>query len=128
MSGTLAELAKKLRELPKTLAAQVTEAAAPALTDLASSTFNAGTDPYGVPWAPSKDGSRVELEDSGALKRFLRYVPIGTRLRVALGVPYAKYQIGKRRVFPRAGAALPAEYTAALTEATNAAIKTSLSE
>ncbi len=124
--SSLKEFSSRLRSLPKTLAAKVTAAAAPALSDVANRTFDAGTDPYGVPWAPGADGKKVTLHKTGALERFLQYVGIGTKLRVSLGVPYAKYQIGKRPVFPRQGAALPVEYTETLKQATNEVAKATL--
>jgi hypothetical protein len=44
----------------------------------------------------------------------LRYVANGTKLRVALTVPYAKYQVGKRPIFPTQGGPLPADYSRTL--------------
>lgn len=124
--SSLKQFASGLRALPKTLASRVTATVAPALSAAANKTFDAGTDAYGVPWAPGADGRKVTLEKTGALKRFLQYVAIGTRLRVSLGVPYAKFQIGRRPVFPRQGAALPVEYVAALNIATSEAAKATL--
>jgi hypothetical protein len=123
---SLKDLAAKLRTLPKTVAIKVPEKVAPSITGLGQSTFAQSEDAYGVPWAPAVDGSEVTLVDTGALRRTLRYVPIGTRLRCALGVPYAKYQIGKRPVFPRQGAPLPADYVAAINTATGDAVRESL--
>jgi hypothetical protein len=126
MTTSLKELSQKLRQLPTTLASQVTAQAAPALTTVANETFAAGTDPYGVPWAPGADGKAVTLRQTGRLQRFLQYVGIGTKLRVALGVPYSRYQIGKRPVFPRQGAPLPKDYVAVLSEATSKAVKAAM--
>lgn len=123
---SLANLSAKLRALPRTLAHRVTEAAAPAITRAASRTFSRGEDPYGVAWTPGADGNPVTLRKTGALARLLYYVAIGTKLRVALGVPYAKYQIGKRPVFPRQAAALPADYSAEIERASADAIRTSM--
>lgn len=125
--GSLKDFAKKLRDVPVVVAQRVASASAPAITEAAHTTFDAGQDPYGVPWAPGADGQAVTLERTGLLKRTIRYVAIGTKLRVALGVPYAKYQIGKRPVFPRQGAPLPVAYTAALSEATSKEIREVLS-
>lgn len=111
----LNKLARRLRELPKVVAGRVTDAAAPKLTAIANADFDAGRDPYGVAWPPGADGHRVTLRRSGALGRLVRYVGIGTKLRVALVVPYAKYQIGRFRVFPRQGATLPKTYTEAIS-------------
>lgn len=112
---TLARFTADLRRLPTTVAIQVAKTAAPAITALAKSSFDSGTTPYGVPWAPSKvTGKRVALRKTGDLERHTVYVPIGTKLRVSLGVPYAKFQIGKRPVFPRQDSILPPDYSATL--------------
>ncbi len=114
---TLARFSASLRSLPKTLGQRIATRAAPALTELAISTFRASEDAFGGPWTPAKDGGRVTLSRSGALARYIRYVAIGTKLRVALGVAYAKYQIGRRPIFPRQGDELPVSYRAALERA-----------
>lgn len=119
---SLKALAAKLRSLPRVVAQRVATASAPAISTVAAAAFNRGEDPYGVAWAPGADGKRVTLRKTGSLARFLRYVAVGTRLRVALGVPYAKYQIGKRPVFPTQGGALPQVYVDALAQATAGAV------
>jgi hypothetical protein len=111
---TLAKVSADLRRLPRVVAFKVAEEAAPVLTGLAAATFSASEDAYGVPWAAGSDGGKVTLWKTGALSRFVRYVAIGTKLRVSLGVAYAKYQIGRRPVFPKQGGALPTEYARAL--------------
>jgi hypothetical protein len=126
VSFSLKQLASDLRRLPTTLAAQVTDRAAPQITAVANETFDAGMSPDGVPWAPGADGKRVTLNKTGALRRLLRYVGIGTKLRVALAVPYAKYQIGKRQVFPRQGAPLPKPYVSVLQAVTSEVAKAAL--
>lgn len=93
---------------------KVAAEAAPVLTELAAKTFNASQTPDGAAWPAGKKGQTVTLRKSGALFRYIKYVAIGTRLRVALGVPYAKYQIGKRPVFPRQDTNLPDSYVQAL--------------
>lgn len=107
-----------LRKLPRVVAQRVATESAPAITSAAAATFAAGEDPYGIPWVPGADGKPVTLRKTGALARTVRYVAIGALLRVVLGVPYAKYQIGKRPVFPRQGGALPPAYTKELQTAT----------
>jgi hypothetical protein len=111
---SLRRFSEGLRRLPLVVGAQVAEAAAPAITDLARRDFEASQSPEGTPWEPSVTGDKVTLNKSGNLAKTLRYVAIGTKLRVALGVPYAKYQIGRRPVFPSQSGALPEEYTQTL--------------
>lgn len=112
--ASLAKFSQDLRRLPRVVAQAVTQAAAPKITELAQKTFNASSDAYGQPWDPGSDGQRVTLRKSGALARRVHYVGIGTKLRVALGVAYAKFQIGRRPVFPRQGQKLPVEYSTTL--------------
>lgn len=115
---SLKDFSKRLRTLPLVVAHKVAQAAAPALTEAAQASFAAGETPYGDDWAPSPDGKQVTLRKSGALQSGVRYVAIGTKLRVALTTRYAKYVVGKRPVTPRQGSALPTEYAAALSRAT----------
>lgn len=115
--SSLSQFANDLRRLPRVVAIRVAEAAAPALTAEAKKTFDAGETPYGVDWTPGTEGQKITLRKSGALERSIKYVPIGAKLRVALGVQYAKYQIGKRPVFPRQDGSLPPSYVAALQRA-----------
>lgn len=122
-TATLRDFSKKLEALPTVLAHRVAEQSAPGLTALAKRSFDGSQTPYGVPWAPSVDGDTITLRKTGALEAHVYYVAIGTKLRVSLGVPYAKYQIGKRPVFPIQAAALPKDYRAVLVEKTNAIAK-----
>lgn len=114
MPRSLSQFANDLRRLSRVVAIRVAEEAAPELTKLAAATFDESENPYGLNWAPGAQGQRVTLRKTGALARFIRYVAIGTKLRVALGVPYAKYQIGKRPVFPRQDGDLPTAYVQTL--------------
>lgn len=103
----------KLRSMSKVVAVKVAAKAAPIISDLAKATFEAGQDAYGLLWEPGRDGQKITLRKSGALERYAAtYAAIGTRIRAVLGVPYAKYQIGKRPVLPRG--ALPVAYSDAL--------------
>jgi hypothetical protein len=124
--STLKSFTASLRELPRTLAIQVAAEAAPALTEAARATFDAGEDAYGVSWMPSASGQSVTLKKSGALAQGIQYVAIGTKLRVKLPVSYAKYQLGRRPAFPRQGEPLPASYVAALKAATDRVIHAAL--
>jgi len=112
--SSLSKFAEDLKRLPRVVAQRVAAESAEPLTELAKQTFAESEDAYGAAWAPGADGQRVTLDKSGSLKHQLYYVAIGTKLRVALGVPYAKYQIGKRPVFPTQGAPLPEAYSETL--------------
>lgn len=124
---SLAEFSADLRRLPRVVAQQVAKEAAPELTKLAAKTFEASEDPYGVPWKPSDvTGAAVTLRRTGNLFRFIKYVAIGTKLRIALGTSYAKYQIGRRHVFPTQHGHLPEEYVRALKRTAVAVCKREL--
>lgn len=120
--SSLSKFSQRLQSLPTVLGQKIAASAAPVITDAARTTFDASQNAYGVPWAPGADGDLVTLEDTGALKRQIQYVAIGTKLRVVLGVKYAKYQIGKRPVYPTQGKELPVSYIRKLSDLTNVAI------
>lgn len=113
--ATLQKFSQNLRGLSKTLAQDIAKAAADKITELGLRTFDSSEDSYGTPWAPSNvDGTTVDLVDKGDLRGHIKYKAIGTKLRSELGVPYAKYQVGKRPVYPKGS--LPLEYIRALSE------------
>jgi hypothetical protein len=116
----LRDFGAALRELPKVLGARVAARAAGGISALAKASAAAGRDPDGKAWAPGVDGKPVTLRRTGIMLDLLRYVAIGTRLRCTLGTPYAKYQIGKRHVFPRTGAPLPPAYRDVLVKVAEA--------
>lgn len=105
--SSLQDFASDLRRLPTVAAQKVAAAGADALTPLLQQTFAAGEDAYGNTWAPGANGQRVTLRAGGGLAAGLYFLAIGTRIRMRLGVSYAKYQVGRRPVAPRAGGALP---------------------
>lgn len=124
--GSLKDFARRLRELPTVVAQKVAAEVAPALTEVARATFSAGEDAYGGTWTIREDGTRATLRKSGTLASHLHFVAIGTKVRVALGTAYAKYVVGKRPVFPRQGAPLPAAYVAELQRVTSEVCKREL--
>jgi len=126
--ASLAKFAASLREIPRVLAQRVATASAPVLTSAATATFAAGQNAYGTPWVPKADGTKATLVDTGALASKIRYVSIGTKIRVALGVAYAKYQIGKRPVFPAQGGRLPVAYVRALETSAATVIREELAQ
>lgn len=119
---SLAAFSQRLLTLAPRVGIAVAAAVAPALTELALATFSAGENAYGTAWIPREDGGRASLRQSGKLVEGVRYTAIGTKLRVVLGVPYAKYQIGRRPVFPTQGAPLPVAYRALLKRVSAATV------
>lgn len=125
---TLKNLASAMARLPRVVALKVTEAAAAPITALVTSTFDAGETPYGISWEPGVDGRVVTLRKSGALARGLVYVASGRSLRMRLPVAYAKYQVGRRRVAPAQGSALPKNYSTAIATAASKVITKELGQ
>ena len=124
--ANLKALATKLRQVPVRVAQRAAAKIAPRLTELARASFDAGENPYGDAWEPGAEGQRVDLVQRGALRAQLRFTAVGTRVRAVLGVPYAKYQIGKRKVLPIGGSAMPAAWSRAIGEIVNAEIAADL--
>lgn len=122
----LKDLAFEIRNLPKVVAAKVSAQVAGTITALARRTFDASENAYGDAWELDAQGNRVDLRRTGELASGVRYAATGTRLRAVLAVPYAKYQVGKRPVFPRMGARLPADYVKAISATANAVIRAEL--
>ena len=114
--SSLAEFAARLRKLPTVLAIEVAKAAAPVMTDLVHQTFEASEDAFGGSWKIRSDGNRATLKKSGALAKTVKYVAVGTKIRLALGVSYARYLIGSRPIAPKQGEGLPVAYTQALSQ------------
>jgi hypothetical protein len=121
-AGAFERLENSLKNLPRVVGAKVATASAGTITALARSTFRAGENAFGDTWAPGWDGRPVTLRRTGALAYYLKYAATGTKLRASLEVPYAKFQIGKRPVFPRKGGRLPVAYVAALKATSDAVI------
>lgn len=115
---SLADFAARLRKLPTVVAIEVAKAAAPVMTALVLQTFEAGTDAFGGSWKIREDGTRATLKRSGALAKNVKYVAIGTKLRIALGVAHARYNIGTRPIAPKQGQGLPAAYARELQRVT----------
>lgn len=113
--ASLHQFSKQLEAMASRKTAQnIAENAAPIITRLGLETFDAGQSADGTPWRPGHDGQRATLRKSGDLEKGLKYIAIGTKLRVKLGVAYGKYQIGRRPIFPKQGDPLPATWVRAL--------------
>lgn len=121
--GSLKVLIKALSGMSQKVATETAKEAASEITDLGRKTFDASETAYGDRWEEGKEGQKVTLRKSGRLAEGIKYVAIGAKLRAVLGPKYAKYQVGKRPVFPRHGASLPLPYVQVLRERVAQAIK-----
>lgn len=112
--GKLRTFKQQLREFPITLAAEVSKAAAPALTDLAASAYDGGRTVYGDTRPKGVDGQALDLDATGATRAQVRFVAVGTVVRCVLGTRYAKYLVGKYSILPNGNAAVPTAWRAKL--------------
>lgn len=108
----LRDIGRNLRSMPTTVVQAIAARCAPAITELALASFDAGTDSYGAPWLPGYDGRAVDLVKTGAIRSGLQFIAIGRRVRCVLGARHAKYQVGKRAILPSAGKTMPATWRA----------------
>lgn len=100
--------------MPVTIAHDVAQRAAPALTTKTREAFDAGRSVYGEPRPNGADGKPLTLRKSGSVSRDLRFVANGSIVRCVLGPDYARYLIGKYGVLPNG--ALPADWSRRLHE------------
>jgi hypothetical protein len=112
--GKLRTFKQRLREFPITLAAEVSKAVAPALTDLATGAYDGGRTVYGDTRPKGVEGQALDLEATGATRAQLRFVAVGTVVRCVLGTKWSKYLIGKYGILPNGNAAVPAAWRAKL--------------
>lgn len=124
--ASLAKFSAGLSRLPTVVAQKVAAEVAPVLTELVNQTFDSSEDAFGGSWRIRADGNRTTLKQSGALAKNVKYVAIGTKLRLALGVRYARYQIGIRPIAPKQGEGLPIEYSRAMERVTAEVIRREL--
>lgn len=127
-TASLRKFSASLRELPRVVGHRVAAACAPVLTALVVDTSDASADAYGAAWAPGADGQTVTLRRSGALLNGVRYVAIGSKLRLArvAGPRRRARRVGRRPVTPRQGEALPPAYARALDTTARRVIREAL--
>lgn len=106
---SIRQLKSKLREIPRSLAHDVAQRAAPAMTELTRQAFDSGRSVYGEARPAGADGRELTLHKTGTVARLLRFASDGTVVRCVLGPKYAKYLIGKYGILPNG--ALPASWS-----------------
>lgn len=114
--GFVREMQAKLRDFPKTVAAEVAVKAAPALTDLAQGSFDGGQNVYGDARPAGVDGRKLTLRKTGTAEGVIRFVAVGTQVRTPVFPRYMRYLIGKYGVLPNGKAAIPTAWKARLAE------------
>jgi len=116
--NSLNRIAKRLRAVPLNLGRAVAKIAAPAITDDAQASFAAGETVYGDARPDGKSGP-LTLEKSGRLRGGIKFVSIGSIMRAALTVPYARFMI-KYGILPRGGAEMPTAWREHIADLTHA--------
>jgi len=88
---------------------------AKSLTEIARKDYLAGRNVYGEARVLGENGNALTLIKSGDTLRDLQFEAKGTRIRVVLGTPYAKYLVGKYRILPvGSGGELPTMWRGAI--------------
>ncbi len=98
--GKIHSFKAALRDMPRTLAADVAKRAAPAMTDLTQASFDSGQTVYGDARPRGAEGQPLTLRKTGATEAQMRFVSVGTIVRCVLGPKYARYLIGKYSILP----------------------------
>ncbi len=110
---TLAALKRTLRKLPITASARIATRAAPEMTKLAETDYDAGQTAYGRARPLSVDGKPLDLERTGATRQALSFIAVGTTTRLTTLPRYAKYLISSYSILPNGP--LPASWREMLT-------------
>jgi phage gpG-like protein len=100
----LAEFQRRIGKMVGTGPA-VAQRAAPRLLGLTQAGFDSQSDPYGAAWRPAKRNyGHPLLQRTGALRGGITVSPEGSKVRVTLGVTYARYHITTGRgILPQRG-------------------------
>ncbi len=117
------DLKARLRTMATTVAHDVAQQAAPALTAAAVASYNAGQTVYGATRPQGVNGNQLTLNKSGDTLSTLRFVANGTIVRVVLGTKYARYLIGKYAILPNGSAAIPPAWRRTLEDITAGAVR-----
>lgn len=96
---SLQSLKRALTKLPITSVARIAARAAPAMTELAASAYDAGKTVYGSA-RPRGVAGELDLVKTGASRRAMRFNATGRDIRTAQLPRYTRYLIGKYDVLP----------------------------
>jgi hypothetical protein len=122
--STLNRLKRNLRAMPVSLAHDVAQRTAPAVTRHAAASFNSGRTVYDAPRPPSVNGGPLTLRETGDTEKAIRFVANGRIVRVVIshrdkyGRPYVKYLVGKYEVLPMGR--IPAHWQKTIAELVSA--------
>ncbi len=106
----------RLRAFGATALDAVAKEAAPLVQRAAQATAAAGTDPYGAPWRPRKDGSRAIPEAASAVDAVARGPVVVVRVRRGAAIQNYLSEERRRQVIPDPAKPLPEGILVALRE------------
>lgn len=117
----------RLNAFAKSARVDAAREAAPLVSAEIQRTTAAGTDPYGVPWKPRKDGSRALPDASSAVDAVARGPIVVVRARRGVAIQNALAASVGRRVIPDAVEGVPDGIAAALAEGAKRAFEKAFS-
>ncbi len=97
---SIQSLKRALAKSAITSVARIASRAAPAMSELAGSAYDAGRTVYGPARPSGVDGQALTLERTGATRRAMNFIATGRDIRTARLPRYAKYLIGRYDVLP----------------------------
>lgn len=99
-ASTMRGVKRQIAELGVDVARRVAARAAPAVTSLAGSAWDSGRNVYGDSRPLGVAGNQLSLVRTGAARSAIAIVQIGASIACSLGVPYARYLIGRYKILP----------------------------
>lgn len=122
--SSISRLKKALATLPTSLANDIANAAAPAMTGETQTAYDAGRSVYGETRPPTVDGRRMTLVRTGAVREQARFRSYGRFIWCTIGPKYARYLIGKYGILPNGP--LPAGWSLRLKAEADAVVARTL--
>jgi len=97
---SIRSLKRALSKAPITSVARIASRAAPAMSELAGTAFDAGQTVYGSARPRSVEGDALTLERTGATRRAMAFVATGRDIRTTRLPRYARWLIGRFDILP----------------------------
>jgi hypothetical protein len=114
--ASLDDIRNRIKTIGVRAAIETAARGADSLTTQALSDFDSGRNAYGDP-RPLGTRGPVTLVRTGRLRGLFGFASSGTRLRVVLNTPYAKYMVGRFGILPAGRSAIPARWRDLLQQA-----------
>lgn len=125
--AALTDFIARVRTMGATVQDAAAREAAPLVSAEARRTAAAGTDPYGAPWRPKKDGTRAIPDAAAAVDAKAKGSVVVITVRRGAAIQNALSESVGRKVIPDATRPLPAGIAAALQEGARRAFRKSMS-